>query len=138
MKMTRPDDDDVVTDLDEILLTDLSVGRGAARESPRLAWEEGAGQHQHQQGLGEHLHQHLKKQGLGDPALSTWSAWEVGQHQHHQGQQHQQGVGDNYHQHLKLSKWGSQVSMVSMGGGCGGNISRLTAKSGVGWQSQHF
>ena len=54
MKMTRPDDDDVVTDLDEILLTDLSVGRGAARESPRLAWEEGAGQHQHQQGLGEH------------------------------------------------------------------------------------
>ena len=100
----------MVTDLDEILLRDLSVGRGFAGESPRLAWEEragqhqhqqgeqhqqGTGQHQHQQGSGEHLHQHLKKQGLGDPALSTWSAWEVGQHQHHQGQQHQQGVGDN-------------------------------------------
>ena len=94
MKMTRPDDDDVVTDLDEILLTDLSVGRGAARESPRLAWEEGAGQHQHQQGLGEHLHQHLKKN---------------------------RGWGTQHYQHGQHGRWGSinitRVSSISRGWG---------------------
>ena len=83
----------VVTDLDEILLTDLSVGRGLARESPRLAREERAGQHQHQQGSGEHLHQHLKNRGWGT--------------QHYQHGQH--------------GRWGSiniiRVSSISRGWG---------------------
>ena len=108
MKMTRPDDDDVVTDLDEILLTDLSVGRGAARESPRLAREERAGQHQHQQG-----EQH--QQGTG-------------QHQH------QQGSGEHLHQHLKKTGVGgpSTINMVSMGGGAASTSPGSAASAGGG------